>query len=66
VRATGALDLYGTPTVKRYRTFIATCRPAAGAIRVVLLALASTVARFGHIARGDLGSIDFGMADRSR
>jgi hypothetical protein len=30
-------DLYGTPTVKRYKTFVATWRPAGGAIRVVLV-----------------------------
>jgi len=34
---TGAFDLYGEPTVKRYKTFVATWRPAGGAIRVVLV-----------------------------
>jgi hypothetical protein len=29
--------LYGKPTVKRYKTFVATWRPAGGAIRVVLV-----------------------------
>jgi hypothetical protein len=35
--ATGTFGLYGKPTVKRYKTFVATWRPAGGAIRVVLL-----------------------------
>src|SRR5205085_5436197 len=35
--ATGTFDLYGEPTEKRYKTFIATWRPAGGAIRVVLV-----------------------------
>lgn len=35
--ATGTFDLYGKPTVKRYKTFAATWRPAGGAIRVVLV-----------------------------
>jgi hypothetical protein len=35
--ATGTFDLYGKPTVKRYKTFVATWRPAGGAIRVVLV-----------------------------
>src|SRR6185369_7247786 len=35
--ATGTFDLYGEPTVKRYKTFVATWRPAGGAIRVVLV-----------------------------
>lgn len=30
-------DLYGQPTPKRYKTFVATWRPAGGAIRVVLV-----------------------------
>ena len=34
---TGAFDLYGKPTVKRYKAFVATWRPAGGAIRVVLV-----------------------------
>jgi hypothetical protein len=34
---TGTFDLYGEPTVKRYKTFVATWRPAGGAIRVVLV-----------------------------
>ncbi len=34
---TGTFDLYGEPTAKRYKTFIATWRPAGGAIRVVLV-----------------------------
>jgi hypothetical protein len=34
---TGVFDLYGAPTVKRYKTFVATWRPAGGAIRVVLV-----------------------------
>jgi hypothetical protein len=33
----GTFDLYGKPTVKRYKTFVATWRPAGGAIRVVLV-----------------------------
>jgi hypothetical protein len=35
--STGTFDLYGEPTVKRYKTFVATWRPAGGAIRVVLV-----------------------------
>lgn len=35
--ATGTFDLYGKPTEKTYKTFVATWRPAGGAIRVVLL-----------------------------
>jgi len=35
--ATGTFDLYGEPTAKRYKTFVATWRPAGGAIRVVLV-----------------------------
>jgi hypothetical protein len=34
---TGTFTLYGKPTVKRYKTFAATWRPAGGAIRVVLV-----------------------------
>ena len=35
--ATGTFDLYGRPTAKRYKTFVATWRPAGGAVRVVLV-----------------------------
>lgn len=35
--ATGTFTLYGKPAVKRYKTFVATWRPAGGAIRVVLV-----------------------------
>lgn len=35
--ATGTFTLYGKATVKRYKTFVATWRPAGGAIRVVLV-----------------------------
>src|SRR5262249_50737947 len=35
--ATGTFDLYGKPTAKRYKAFVATWRPAGGAIRVVLV-----------------------------
>lgn len=35
--ATGMFDLYGKPTAKKYKTFVATWRPAGGAIRVVLV-----------------------------
>jgi hypothetical protein len=35
--AAGTFDLYGRPTAKRYKTFVATWRPAGGAIRVVLV-----------------------------
>jgi hypothetical protein len=34
---TGTFNLYRKPTVKRYKTFVATWRPAGGAIRVVLV-----------------------------
>ena len=33
----GVFDLYGEPTTKRYKSFVATWRPAGGAIRVVLV-----------------------------
>ena len=33
----GTFTLYGQPTVKRYKTFLATWRPAGGIIRVVLV-----------------------------
>lgn len=33
----GTFELYGKPTPKRYKTFVATWRPAGGAIRVVLV-----------------------------
>jgi DDE superfamily endonuclease len=35
--SSGVFDLYGEKTVKRYKTFVATWRPAGGAIRVVLV-----------------------------
>jgi DDE superfamily endonuclease len=35
--ATGTFTLYGKATVKRYKSFVATWRPAGGAIRVVLV-----------------------------
>src|SRR5438067_5105559 len=35
--ATGTFHLYGKSAVKRYKTFVATWRPAGGAIRVVLV-----------------------------
>jgi hypothetical protein len=35
--ATGTFTLYGKRSVKRYKTFVATWRPAGGAIRVVLV-----------------------------
>ena len=34
---TGSFDLYGRPTVKRYKTFLATWGPVGGVIRVVLV-----------------------------
>jgi hypothetical protein len=34
---TGTFELYGRPTEKKYKTFVATWRPAGGAIRVVLV-----------------------------
>ena len=34
---TGTYDLYGKPTVKRYKTFLATWGPVGGVIRVVLV-----------------------------
>jgi DDE superfamily endonuclease len=34
---TGTFDLYGRATEKKYKTFVATWRPAGGAIRVVLV-----------------------------
>ena len=35
--AAGTFDLYGKPTEKKYKTFVATWRPAGGAVRVVLV-----------------------------
>jgi len=35
--STGTFELYGEKAVKRYKTFLATWRPAGGAIRVVLV-----------------------------
>jgi hypothetical protein len=35
--ASGTFTMYGKPTVKRYKSFVATWRPAGGAIRVVLV-----------------------------
>src|SRR5262249_10195770 len=35
--ASGTFELYGKPTAKRYKTFLATWRPAGGPIRVVLV-----------------------------
>jgi DDE superfamily endonuclease len=35
--STGVFELYGKPTRKRYKAFVATWRPAGGAIRVVLV-----------------------------
>ena len=35
--SSGTFDLYGEEVVKRYKTFLATWRPAGGAIRVVLV-----------------------------
>jgi hypothetical protein len=35
--ATGTFTLYGKPAVKKYKTFVATWRPAGGPIRVVLV-----------------------------
>src|SRR4029434_2233984 len=35
--ATGTFTLYGKATAKRYKTFVATWRPAGGAIRGVLV-----------------------------
>ena len=35
--STGLFDLYGEKAIKRYKTFVATWRPAGGAIRVVLV-----------------------------
>jgi hypothetical protein len=36
--ATGTFELYGKPIRKKYKTFLATWRPAGGVIRVVLVA----------------------------
>jgi hypothetical protein len=41
--STGAFDLYGGKAVKRYKTFLATWRPAGGLIRVVLAVARWTV-----------------------
>lgn len=35
--ASGTFELYGNPTPKKYKTFLATWRPAGGVIRVVLV-----------------------------
>ena len=63
--ATGTFDLYGGPTAKRYKTFVATWRPAGGAIRVVLVdEPTGWVAFFCTDPAAGVADILVGVADR--
>jgi len=58
-------DLYGKPTRKRYKTFVATWRPAGGAIRVVLVdEPTGWVAFFGTDVSASVADILSTVADR--
>jgi hypothetical protein len=62
---TAVFDLYGKPTRKRYKTFIATWRPVGGAIRVVLVDEPSGwVAFFCTDVNASVGEILATVADR--
>jgi hypothetical protein len=62
---TDVFDLYGKPTRKRYKTFIATWRPVGGAIRVVLVDEPSGwVAFFCTDVNASVGEILATVADR--
>jgi hypothetical protein len=63
--ATGTFDLYGKATAKRYETFVATWRPAGGAIRVVLVdEPTGWVAFFCTDTAASVADILGGVADR--
>jgi DDE superfamily endonuclease len=63
--STGVFDLYGEKTVKRYKTFPATWRPAGGLIRVVLVEESTGwVAFFCTDASASVGTILSAVADR--
>jgi hypothetical protein len=62
---TGTSGLYGGPTAKKYKTFVATGRPAGGAIRVVLVdEPTGWVAFFGTGPSATVADILVGVADR--
>ena len=62
---TEAFPLYGKPTVKKYKTFVATWRPAGGAIRVVLVdEPKGWVAFFCTDPAAAVADILIGVADR--
>jgi DDE superfamily endonuclease len=63
--ATGTFALYGKATTKRYKTFVATWRPAGGAIRVVLVdEPTGWVAFFCTDPAATVADIFVGVADR--
>jgi hypothetical protein len=63
--AAGTFALYGKPTVKRYKTFVATWRPAGGAIRVVLVdEPTGWVAFFATDPSATVADVLAGTADR--
>jgi len=63
--ATGTFTLYGKAATKRYKTFVATWRPAGGAIRVVLVEEPSGwVAFFGTDPAASAADILGRVADR--
>jgi hypothetical protein len=63
--ATGTFTLYGKPAVKKYKTFVATWRPAGGAIRVVLVdEPKGWVAFFCTDSAVTVADILIGIADR--
>jgi hypothetical protein len=63
--ATGTFTLYGKPEVKRYKTFVATWRPAGGAIRVDLVGEPSGgVAFFATNPSATVTDVLVGVANR--
>jgi hypothetical protein len=63
--ATGTFALYGKPAVKRYKTFVATWRPAGGAVRVVLVdEPKGWIAFFCTDPAATVADILIGIADR--
>jgi hypothetical protein len=63
--ATGTFTLYGKATTKRYKTFVATWRPAGGAIRVVLVdEPTGWVAFFATDPSATVADVLAGTADR--
>jgi hypothetical protein len=62
---TGTFPLYGKATAKRYKTFVATWRPAGGAIRVVLVdEPTGWVAFFGSDPTATVTDVLVAVADR--